>query len=152
MELQEILNKLNSLEKKALLSLLNKEAEEIPELNRVVSKINKDNKVLCPHCHTVNIKEHGIYKGRKQYKCKQCNKTFNDFKGRAVSGIKKVENFKNIQLTQESISIRKSAIKLDVSTKTIFDWRHKFLSSLATTNGEVFSGIVEFDVKQLNIN
>lgn len=153
MELQEILNELESWEKKELLSLLKKDIGEIPELDKVVSKINTDNKVLCPHCHTDNITGHGTYKGRKRYKCKQCNKTFNDFTGTAVSGIKKVEKFQQyIELTLESISIRKAAKKLGINTRTIFDWRHKLLSSLATMNGEVFSGIVEFDDKQLNIN
>jgi transposase-like protein len=153
MELQEILNKLESWEKKELLSLLKKDIGEIPDLDKVVSKINTDNKVLCPHCHADNITGHGTYKGRKRYKCKQCNKTFNDFTGTAVSGIKKVEKFQEyIELTLESISIRKAAKKLGVNTRTIFDWRHKLLSSLATMNGEAFSGIVEFDDKQLNIN
>jgi len=153
MELQELLNKLESWEKKALLSLLKKNIGETPELEKVVSKINTDNKVLCPHCHTDNITGHGTYKGRKRYKCKQCNKTFNDFTGTAVSGIKKVEKFQEfIELTLESISIRKAAKKLEVNTRTIFDWRHKLLSSLATMSGEIFSGIVEFDDKQLNIN
>ena len=122
-------------------------------MNKIVSKINTDNKVLCPHCHTDNITGHGAYKGRKRYKCKQCNKTFNDFTGTAVSGIKKVEKFQEyIELTLESISIRKAAKKLDINTRTIFDWRHKLLSSLSMMNGESFSGIVEFDDKQLNIN
>ncbi len=153
MELQEILSSLESWEKKELLSLLKKDIGETPELEKVVSKINVDNKVLCPHCHTDDITGHGSYKGRKRYKCKPCNKTFNDFTGTAVSGIKKVEKFQEyIELTLESVSIRKAAKKLGVSTRTIFDWRHKLLSSLAPMNGEIFSGIVEFDDKQLNIN
>jgi len=96
---------------------------------------------------------HGTYKGRKRYKCKQCKKTFNDFTGTAISGIKKVEKFQEfLELTVESITIRKASKKLGVNMKTIFDWRHKLLSSIATMNGSSFSGIVECDDKQLDIN
>ena len=96
---------------------------------------------------------HGTYKGRKRYKCKSCQSTFNDFTGTAISGIKKTQKFQEYMwLVLESISIRKAALKLEVNVKTIFDWRHKILSSLAVVNREEFSGIVECDDKQLNIN
>ena len=52
----------------------------------------------------------------------------------------------------ESITIRKAAHKLSVNGKTIFDWRHKLLSSLPKISGQGFSGIVECDDKILNIN
>jgi hypothetical protein len=52
----------------------------------------------------------------------------------------------------ESLSIRKAAKKLDLNMKTIFDWRHKILSGLSDINGNDFSGIVECDDKQLNVN
>ncbi len=57
-----------------------------------------------------------------------------------------------IELTVKSITIRKAAKELGVNVKTIFDWRHKLLSSISTTNGASFSGIVECDDKQLNVN
>ena len=52
----------------------------------------------------------------------------------------------------ESVTIRKAASKIGVNLKTILDWRHKLLSSLSVINGEGFSGIVECDDKQLDIN
>lgn len=153
MELQTIVNKLSSLEKKNLLSILKKDIGIIPQLGEVVTEINNNQKVLCPHCHTDDIYGHGRYKGRRRYKCKQCNKTFNDYTGTAISGIKKVEKFQEyIVLTLESLSIRKAAAELEINMRTIFDWRHKLLSSLATMNGNAFSGIVECDDKQFNIN
>lgn len=153
MDLQEILSSLDLVEKKKLYTLLKKDIGIIPELDKIKSELNKDQKVLCPHCFSTEILGHGTYKGRKRYKCKQCKKTFNDFTGTAISGIKKVDKFQEyLELTIESITIRKASKKLGVNMKTIFDWRHKLLSSIATMNGSSFSGIVECDDKQLNIN
>lgn len=100
--------------------------------------------VLCPHCENSDIYGHGIYRGRKRYKSKNCGKTFNDLTGTAISGIKKVDKFNEyLQLTIESHTIRKASELLGLNVKTIFDWRHKLLSSLFMVNGQVFSGIVE---------
>ena len=153
MQIQEILDSLDLPKKKELYALLKKEIGLIPELTKVKKELNKDQKVLCPHCLSAEIFGHGSYKGRKRYKCKACKKTFNDFTGTAISGIKKVEKFQEyLELTIESLTIRKAAKNLDVNMKTIFDWRHKLLSSIATMNGASFSGIVECDDKQLDIN
>lgn len=153
MDLQLIIEELADQEKKDLLVILKRELGETPQLHKVRSKINENQKVLCPHCHTDDIYGHGIYKGRKRYKCKQCCKTFNDFTGTAISGIKKVDKFQEyIELTLESVSIRKAAKKLKISTNTIFDWRHKILASLSIINDNSFVGIVECDDKQFKIN
>jgi transposase-like protein len=153
MQIQEILDSLDLPKKRELYALLKKEIGLIPELTKVKKELNKDQKVLCPHCLSAEIFGHGSYKGRKRYKCKACKKTFNDFTGTAISGIKKVEKFQEyLELTIESLTIRKAAKKLNVNMKTIFDWRHKLLSSISTMNGASFSGIVECDDKQLDIN
>jgi hypothetical protein len=39
-----------------------------------------------------------------------------------------------------------------VNVKTIFDWRHKLLSSIGMVNGQNFLGIVECGDKQVDIN
>jgi len=152
-KIQKIVNSLSSNEKEQLYELLKKEILVAPQLEKVKSQLNQKQKVSCPHCQSDNIYGHGSYKGRKRYKCKQCKKTFNDFTGTAVSGIKKIDKFqKYLELTIENLTIRKASKKLGVNVKTIFDWRHKLLSSIATINGVSFLGIVECDDKQLNIN
>ena len=123
MQIQEILDSLDLSEKKELFTLLKKDIGFIPELDKIKTELNKDQKVLCPHCLSAEIFGHGAYKGRKRYKCRQCRKTFNDFTGTAISGIKKVDKFQEyLELTVESITIRKAAKKLGVNMKTIFDW------------------------------
>jgi transposase-like protein len=153
MTIQEIVNKLSSREKEDLYKLLGKELGAIPQLEKIKGEQNKEIKIFCPHCQSTDIYGHGRHKGRKRYKCKPCQKTFNDFTGTAISGIKKLEEFQEyLGLVIESVTIRKAAITLGVSTRTIFDWRHKLLSSLAAMNGHAFSGIVECDDKQLDIS
>jgi transposase-like protein len=152
MDLQHIISGLNQEQKKELAHLLNRDLN-VPKLNQLISDMNKDRPIICPHCQGLDIYGHGIYKSRKRYKCKSCAKTFNDLTGTAMDGIKKVDKFQDyLVLMIESMSIRKASKKLEVNVKTIFDWRHKLLSCLSILNGKEFIGIVECDDKQLDIN
>ena len=151
--LKKLLLKLSVKDKEELYHLLDIEFSSTPNLTEVNSEISQDYKVVCPHCKNEDLYGHGIYKGRKRYKCKKCNKTFNDFTGTAISGIKKVKEFeKYIAMAIESPTIREVSKELKVNIKTAFDWRHKLLASLSKLNGSKFSGIVECDDKQLDIN
>lgn len=153
MKLQEILKSLNHKEKVQLYKLLERDISETPQFSEVKFSQNKEQKLLCPHCKNDDIYSHGLYKGRKRYKCKKCDKTFNDYTGTAISGIKKIELFQEyLELTVENISIRKASKRLGVNVKTIFDWRHKLLSSFSSINGSSFIGIVEYDEKQIDRN
>jgi transposase-like protein len=152
MDLQHIISELSQEQKKELAHLLNRDLN-VPKLNQLISEMNKDRPICCPHCQGSDIYGHGVYKSRKRYKCKSCTKTFNDLTGTAMDGIKKVDEFQDyLVLMIQSMSIRKASKKLGVNVKTIFDWRHKLLSGLSILNGEEFTGIVECDDKQLDIN
>src|SRR5680860_565499 len=152
MDLHEILYKLDFDQKTELALLLHRELN-VPDLKRVGREVGDDRPVHCPHCEGTDIYGHGAYKGRRRYKCKTCRKTFNDFTGTAVDGIKKLEKFQEyLLLVVESVTIRKAAKMIGVNVKTIFDWRHKLLSSMEALNGTGFTGIVECDDKQLDIN
>jgi transposase-like protein len=153
MKLPELLNGLTQGERAELLRLLRKEFQGIPELSSIKTELNKERVLACPHCNSIEIYGHGLYKGRKRYQCMGCKKTFNDLTGTAISGIKKTDKFQEyLELVIESVTIRKAASRIGVSIKTIFDWRHKLLSSLPNFSGQGFSGIVECDDKQLDIN
>lgn len=152
MDLHELLYKLDLEQKTELAQLLHRELN-VPDLKRVGREIGDDRRVHCPNCEGTDIYGHGAYKGRRRYKCKTCRKTFNDFTGTAVHGIKKLEKFQEyLLLVVESVTIRKAAKTIGVNVKTIFDWRHKLLSSMEALNGAGFTGIVECDDKQLDIN
>lgn len=153
MDLYNILNNLNKGEKVELARLLHHELN-VPDLNLISKDVGNDRPIRCPHCEAADIYGHGTYKGRRRYKCRSCSRTFNDFTGTAVDGIKKLEQFQEyLLMVVESVTIRKAAKEIGVNVKTIFDWRHKLLSSLEVLNGTGFSkGIVECDDKQLDIN
>jgi transposase-like protein len=143
---------LDEVQKKELSHLLHRDLN-VPKLNELISDMNKDRPIICPHCQGSDIYGHGVYRLRKRYKCKSCTKTFNDLTGTAMDGIKKVDKFQEyLVLMIESMSIRKASKNLEVNVKTIFDWRHKLLSCLSILNGEEFTGIVECDDKQVDIN
>lgn len=151
--LQEILCKLTPEEKQELYLILSKEMAALPVLVKEKALINTTEAINCPHCNSQDFIGHGLYRGRNRYKCNECHKTFNDYTGTAISGIKKSELFQQyIEMVVESISIRKAAKRLGVSVSTVFFWRHKLLSSLAPCNGNSFQGIVECDDKEMDIN
>jgi transposase-like protein len=152
MDLHNIISELDEVQKKELSHLLHRDLN-VPKLNELISDMNKDRPIICPHCQGSDIYGHGVYRLRKRYKCKSCTKTFNDLTGTAMDGIKKVDKFQEyLVLMIESMSIRKASKNLEVNVKTIFDWRHKLLSCLSILNGEEFTGIVECDDKQIDIN
>jgi len=153
MEIREILNNLSFSDREHLYNELNNEFGNYSSVIKISSEINPDKKITCPHCESSNIYGHGSYKGRKRYQCQECNKTFNDYTGTAISGIHDIQKFeKFIEMSIESPTIRKVASSLNINIKTSFDWRHKLLSSMSKSNGDRFRGIVECDDKQLDIN
>ena len=153
MTVEDVLLELPKHDKKRLYKLLGKELQISIDINVINSEFVDDRKILCPHCNSEEIYGHGKYKGRKRYKCKNCNKTFNDYTGTAISGIKEVEKFETyLSMTLKSPTIREVAKELNINIKTAFDWRHKLLSAMSEINGSKFTGIVECDDKQLDIN
>jgi transposase-like protein len=127
---------LNYSKQQELIELLtNQVIESRPILN------HKEKPSSCPHCNHNKIYKHGVYKiknkgkeakitGGTRYKCQGCKKTFNELTGTSIHAIKKTNKFRKfVELMLESKSIREAAQELNVSTKTIFDWRHKILAS-----------------------
>ena len=123
MDLKHIIESLNQEQKAELTKLLNQDLTS--NLDLVQTSLTNDQMVHCPQCNSTDLYGHGTYKGRKRYKCKSCQSTFNDFTGTAISGIKKTQKFQEYMwLVLESISIRKAALKLEVNVKTIF-WENR---------------------------
>ena len=153
MELENLIASLSLEEQEELYTVLSESLGYSSSVIRIDSEIDKDNPLVCPHCQSERVYGHGKYKGRNRYRCQSCKKTFNDYTGTAVSGIHDIEKFeKFIQMSIDSPSIRKVAKELNINIKTSFDWRHKLLSAFSKANGKKFSGIVECDDKQCDIN
>lgn len=152
MDIQFILKNLTQSEQVELYTHLQNTLDS-PNFDTLNNSNQASNKIICPNCEDSQIVGHGTYKGRGRYMCKSCKKTFNDYTGTAVSGIKKVEEFQAyLKLVLESVSIRRAAKQLKLNVKTVLDWRHKIASSLEEINGTKLDGIVECDDKLVNIS
>ena len=152
MDIKSFVNSLSPNEQQDLLKFLQYEIE-VPKFESLNNSSNNSSKIECPNCENSKVVGHGTYKGRGRYMCKSCKKSFNDYTGTAISGIKKVDKFQSyLKLILESVSIRKASKTLELNVKTVLDWRHKIATSLEQINGTKFVGIVECDDKLVNIN
>lgn len=101
---------------------------------------------LCPHCNAEKIKRHGKPNGRQRYLCKQCNKTFMCTINTPFYRLRKIDKWlPYFRCMLDSLSIRKSARRCNISVKTAFKWRHQFLALPNKTKAECLSGIIEID-------
>ncbi|MDZ4204677.1 MAG: IS1595 family transposase [Bacteroidales bacterium] len=152
MDITKLLNSMSAQDKHALYCALIAELQPFKPFLEKKLEINAEQALNCPNCKSSRIYGHGTYRGRNRYHCRDCKKTFNDFTGTSISGIKKTAQFQEYIKIAGETTIRKAACQLEVNVKTIFDWRHKLLSSFPKSSGKKFSGIVECDDKQLNIS
>lgn len=100
----------------------------------------------CPHCRSEKVIGYGNYNGRKRYKCKACNKTFNDLTGTSVSHIHKKEEWNlYLKCLADNLSLREAAKRVGVSFRTSFMWRHKIIGAFKDMGCTKLEGIVEGD-------
>ena len=100
----------------------------------------------CPHCKASHIKRHGKPNGRQRYRCKACSKTFMCTINTPFFRLRKVEEWlPYFKCMLDSLTIRKSARRCNMSIKTAFKWRHCFLALPNREKAERLSGIVEID-------
>ena len=152
MDTKKILAGLSPQDKRELCTALVVEFQPSKQFLEHKLELNREKVLNCPACKSSRIHGHGSYRGRNRCKCLECKKTFNDFTGTSISGIKKTQKFQEYIKIAGDTTIRKAASVLELNVKTIFDWRHKLLSSFPKSSGQKFSGIVECDDKQLNIS
>ncbi len=96
MDINKILKQLTTDEKEQLFVLLKKDIGSIPQLDKIKSKLNQDQKILCPHCHGDDVYGHGEYKSRKRYKCKQCKKHLMILQAQLFQALRKWISFRSI--------------------------------------------------------
>lgn len=110
----------------------------------------------CPHCCSDNVVKNGHTKtGIQTYKCKECNKRFNDLTGTVFTGThltyEQIEIF--IQCFNDKVSLRKTAARMNVSKNTVHLLRLKLMDSLKKIRQKVkLSGEVEADEFYRSIN
>jgi transposase-like protein len=106
-----------------------------------------DKRAECPHCMSSSFSKNGQDKGCRKYKCKVCKRGFTEYTGTWINGIHKKHLIPMFMKTLEaSLSLIKSSKEIGISEVTVFNWRHKFLSSQEHSEQEkAFKGITEAD-------
>lgn len=118
--------------------------------------INKERKTICcPKCASNHVKKNGKYKGRQLYKCKDCKKKFNELTNTPFHHTRL--NYEQIETAYEclvdKLTIRKSAQRIKVSTKTSFTLRFKLITCLKEIRAkDILKGTMELDEYYIPVN
>ena len=128
---------------------------EIISLRAMTSSLYSDSReqrfsrgVACLHCGGTNVIKHGKKNGVQRFRCKDCEKTFNDrtMTPLANSHVSLEHWIDYAKCMVMGLSIRKSATICQISVKTSFYMRHRLLDAVRNFQGiGKVSGIVEMD-------
>jgi transposase-like protein len=101
--------------------------------------------LACPHCHGRRVVRYGKRKGVQRYRCRECGRTFTDFTGTVLHGLRRRDLWLDFcQCLMEGLSVRDAAERLGISKNTSFAWRHRAISALATADSHCMcKGLVE---------
>ena len=140
-----IINQFRTLSYSEQQDLLNQLKNTLSESKDILEhrKINSE----CIYCKSVKVYKHGTsVNGSLRYRCQDCKKSYNVLTGTSIHYVKKKELWDRfIGLMLDSKSIRYISNELKLSTKTVFEWRHKVLSSFEQLFVKKFNGEVEID-------
>lgn len=85
----------------------------------------------CPRCGSARVARWGRFGVRQRYRCRGCTRTFSDFTGTALSGLKRAELWPDFcRCIHDGLTVRQSAARLGVHRDTAFRWRHRLLREL----------------------
>jgi len=145
----EMFMKLNYTEKQHIYEMLKDEMHPNDYDDSIIDEVRLsrfEDGYTCPHCASKEVVRYGKSKGKQRYKCKTCEKYFNDFTGTPMAYTHKPELWlKYMNCMIKGMSLRESAKILKVSHVTLFYWRHKILSGIKQIENKVFRDIVEAD-------
>ena len=100
----------------------------------------------CPHCSHDKIIRFGKQGNMQRYRCKHCLKTSVSTTKTPLARLRyKARWFDYFGCMLESKVLRSSAKKCNISLKTAFRWRHRFLHLPAMLKAQKLEGIIEAD-------
>jgi transposase-like protein len=103
-------------------------------------------KVKCGHCESKNFILYGRKNDLQRYKCKDCNRVFNQLTGTPLARLRKKGRWLNFcECMKNGLSVRKTATLVGINKNTSFNWRHKFLENSKDIKPNVFKGVVEMN-------
>lgn len=123
------------METSELIALIS-EMKELPNETSIIELIettfnNTDR--ICPHCSHTKSYKHGLSRGLQRYRCKQCKKTYNALTGTPLAHLRLKSKWSDyLKTIPQSLSVRQTAINLNVNRNTALRWRHHFLAIMAS--------------------
>lgn len=141
-----------------MINKLNHALEIVKSRKQTISKTAsfEKNKINCPHCLGLSVVKNGHTKtGVQTYKCKDCNKRFNDLTLTIFSSshltYEQIEIF--LQCFKDKVSLRKTAKRMNVDKNTVHLLRLKIIDSFNETRQSIkLSGEIESDEIYKSIN
>jgi len=101
---------------------------------------------ISPRCSSSQIYASGKLNSVQRYACKGRKKYFSKTTGKFWYNVKKKDTLSTyLYCLLSGYSIRKCTKHIGISIQTVFDWRHKLLTSFSAVSPEEFLGIVERD-------
>jgi transposase-like protein len=101
----------------------------------------------CPHCRGGRVVRNGRRKGKQQYLCRECGKSFVGTTGTGLYHSHSGEAVwkQVIRDTVQGIPLEETARSLGISRETAFNMRHKVLFCVEKGQGAVLAGVCESD-------
>ena len=154
---KKILKPLNAIEKMELKDYLVKNISSIISMPSDCAKIIEDNITTrtCPNCGNIMCKNGHTHNGTQKYICKTCGETITSTTNTVTYCSKKPFSIweKVIGLTLDNLSIRKIAKRLELSTQTVFNMRHKIFEATARfLDKQKLKEVIQGDEEYKSIN
>jgi transposase-like protein len=131
-------------------SYLERTLEKVKEIKEEADSEVDETEAACPHCQSAAVVRNGKKRGKQQYLCKDCRKSF------AMTAKTAIQNSHSsptvwkqvISDTVNGVAIDKTANSLDLHHETVFNMRHKILYAVEQSliaNPTELSGVCEAD-------
>lgn len=137
-----------------LKELLGDICSDMSTIPKIVRREKTD--IHCPYCNSESVIKNGHTKKHIQrYKCKDCNRRFNDSTKTPCGNTKLSYQIwlSFFECMIDKLSIRKTAAKLELNKNTIFTMRHKVLNALSNFRKSTkLAGEIQVDEKYESIN
>ena len=128
-----------------LVSLKTEQSLSEKTLNLAMEKRLK-NLNACVHCRASHIVRWGQSHGLQRFRCKSCNKTFNELTKTPFARMRKRDLLAGYAKSMcEGKTLREAAKINHIVLSTSFRWRHKLLTMPEKHKASLLSGIVEVD-------
>jgi transposase-like protein len=118
--------------------------EKIDDKKRVAITLESNEGICCGHCGAEKFVKYGRRNDLQRYKCKKCNKTFNQLTGTPLARLRKKGRWLIYSdCLNQGYSLKKSALLTGVADSTSFRWRHRMLANLPELAPSSMNGVVE---------